>query len=57
MLKYRFNVFTSHYVTINSEKPFGKLAQPMIFTSHYVTINSDILLFLVLCLNYLHPTM
>ena len=35
------SVFTSHYVTINSDVSSTRLSDVYVFTSHYVTINSD----------------
>ncbi len=51
------NVFTSHYVSINSTGEINNPIYQPVFTSHYVSINSFYLLQYRCKHLYLHPTM
>ena len=53
----KLDIFTSHYVSINSvNNDTGRILVDK-FTSHYVSINSASLFFSSCASSYLHPTM
>ena len=52
-----FQVFTSHYVSINSGLICSLISNVIVFTSHYVSINSRLPVLRRSCFLHLHPTM
>ena len=50
-------IFTSHYVSINSDVLRASVLLVPQFTSHYVSINSKVHFCQYLSIFYLHPTM
>ena len=51
------NLFTSHYVSINSNAAIAVIKVVSIFTSHYVSINSKLVRAKREAQEHLHPTM